>query len=821
MDTTTAAYSPVGSLGSHAERISSDAPMNDSGNGQDAFRSSALPPRRWYKKKRYWAGIIITFLLVALLIILLVLFVGVPNIMQDTIDDSNMSIRKLQINDPTNTTLGMDVEIALGDTGSRSADLTFLDPSEVRWEGEKLGEIRFDPVHVADGSGEIVQTQTFYLTDVSRFAQFVGTLMSDDDFEWEVVGEVKVKSSGLSKKGIDLYKKLTVPGMGGLTNVTVTAFDLPGDHPDGGIKLALTTRIENPSPIGIRLGQLRMNIFYNDTLVGPIEATNVTLTTGTNTIDFTGRMIPQSNQTDIENISNLMSRYLAGDTIATLGRGVSAAPDGQNPVAWLTPTIQHMALQVPLANPHKTELIRSIEIEDMGLQFDADDAYNPKMSSQRVKAGIQLPFNFTLGIQGLSQSLNMTSGNHTIATVDITDAPIVGNNTAEGSLTFSIPESTLQVPGDMHAGFSQFVQAIALTNDVEFAMTGGVDIRAQTPVGPVVIEGVPFNVSTALAGMQGLATTPLQVQGMDVTGGDADGIDLGIQVAITNPSAIQIASGDVQFHMVYQDTTVGMVTIPDLTLERNQTVTKAQGKFKPNDSDAGKAMLGNFINGQTTDITVTGFDGTTSVESLKAGLSKLRMQATIPGLPTTLIPKVRLSIPEDALKTGTAKSGFTVANPFASNIAVATIQATVSANGETLGEMAADVSGSPMAVNGKSSADSPDLPLKMHLSAESLSELLLSNAQRAGVDASQFQALIAKAHQATTPEARAALQKTLAQMDVGGFLAQAMSQFVVDLDVTATVLIGEYYTELKFTEKDVPCAVDKSLANLAPLLLGS
>jgi hypothetical protein len=49
--------------------------------------------------------------------------------------------------------------------------------------------------------------------------------------------------------------------MGGLPNVTITKFDLPGDAP-GGIALAVQNTIINSSPFGLDLGNVSFLCYF-------------------------------------------------------------------------------------------------------------------------------------------------------------------------------------------------------------------------------------------------------------------------------------------------------------------------------------------------------------------------------------------------------------------------------------------------------------------------------------------------------------------------------------------------------------------------------
>lgn len=56
--------------------------------------------------------------------------------------------------------------------------------------------------------------------------------------------------------------------MANMTDVSISDFQLPGNDPAGGISLAVTTKLTNPSPFGVELGELKVDLYYGDLYLG-------------------------------------------------------------------------------------------------------------------------------------------------------------------------------------------------------------------------------------------------------------------------------------------------------------------------------------------------------------------------------------------------------------------------------------------------------------------------------------------------------------------------------------------------------------------------
>lgn len=53
---------------------------------------------------------------------------------------------------------------------------------------------------------------------------------------------------------------------------------LPSDDPAGGITVQTITQLVNPSPFGVQVGNLAMDLFYKGMYLGPVTTQNLNLT---------------------------------------------------------------------------------------------------------------------------------------------------------------------------------------------------------------------------------------------------------------------------------------------------------------------------------------------------------------------------------------------------------------------------------------------------------------------------------------------------------------------------------------------------------------
>ncbi|RUP43844.1 hypothetical protein BC936DRAFT_136643 [Jimgerdemannia flammicorona] len=816
------------------------APSSEAGSDLPLHHEKAPASKiPFYKRKKFWIiCVIITIILIAI-IIPVILLVAFPQIAQATINGSSISLNTVNITFPTqasgsakrdvdpsslnaNNSYIMSMSGVLGNTGPLGATITFPSPITVSWNGIVLGTLTLPSVSVAGGSGNLVTTTTFIINDTAVMGNFSKFLLSQDQFTWVMEGTVTVSALGRTVDNLKLHKEVTLNGMAGFTKAEVLEFYLPQDDPNGGIDMSIVTSLYNPSPIGVQLGTINLNIGYKNTLIGPVSAKNVFLSSGPNNITLSGKMIKQTAPVDLSNISELMSQYIAGKVSNTTAQGVSAAPDGVHSVGWLSEGFQSITLHVALQTKTPLQLITGISLGSMNFAFNAQSPYSPMVSSDGVSANFKMPFGFSLNITQVEQNM-------TIATD--TDGPIAslqstwGNATSNsglGVLNFVIGQSPLTIFPDKYAAFDRFSTNLTLLKSVNFSVVGNATVGASTPIGNVILTGIPFNASTSLVGLQALNSTPTVINSLDVAGGTAEHLNLVIAVGMQNPSNLQITTGDVTFNMIFEDVTLGTVGLPNLTLFRGANSVNAISAFAPASSPQGLKLLTSFIGGNDTTVRIAGFNGTTPITSLAGGLSQISLTSVLPGLKSKLVQNASLVVLSDTLSTSIANAAVVITNPFSAGLTITKVVSTVSYAGMPVGQIDQDISSNPIVVGGKTSSSSPPLNLKMNLQPASIALLLRENALTApGITSDNIKALdgllnmggLNVGNASVTPSA-----DLFKGFNLPLFVETALGNLHVDLVLKSTVKIGQYVTDLDYSQTNIACHTDKSIDLLIPVV---
>ncbi|KAG0006468.1 hypothetical protein BGZ65_007614 [Modicella reniformis] len=766
--------------------------------------------RPFYKRRKYWIFCAIMTVIVVAVGVPIALFVILPKIAQSIINKSGMSFQSIQISNPTETGMTMGMMGALTDTGPFSATIKFPEPIEVYYNDVLLGTMNLPDTKASGGKGDLtVPEAPFTINDVTAFGSFSADMMNNEKFTWVLKSKVTIVALGRTVSNLDLNKKLEVLGMNAFPSVKILRFDLPSDAAPGqGINLSIDTELTNPSPIGVSLGTLVLDISFNGTILGQVKATGANLLGGGSSIlNLTGTMVPQTTPEGLKTVSALFSSYIAGLSSETTAKGVSVLPDGVNEVSWLSVGLKSMTLKVPLQTPAPLNIIKSITLGPMGMNWTNTDAYAPLASSPGVVAAFEMPFGFTLNVTQVQNNMNVIYNSKTIANLNAAQwgAAVTTKGANGTAINFALPPTPFAINADSHADFDDFVNKLTTGSSQGFTVEGFAGTVAQTPIGEVTISGIPFKSDVALSGLQGLKTEPTLINSLTVIGGLPTGLQIALNLSMINPSSLSIDTGVgdsaiVTFDMKYNGDNVGTVIFPSLSLLPGENLRTAGALFTPTGTAGGQELLQKYMSNQVATVDIFGTASSSGIAPLAAGLKDIQLQSNMPGNPAQLLLSTALTILDDTGKTGIAMA------------TVTSIKSTVQYNGRTLGTI--DIPSISIDVAGNSQQASQPLPLSMDLSIDSLLSLMVDQAHVNNLNA---EPIISLGKMAKDPTVKIP-SSVFVGFNLPTFVKAAMANLKVDVSMSVDVMVGEYATSLTLVQSGVPTITDDTILKLLPIV---
>lgn len=825
-----------------------------------------------YAKKIFSKHLFLAILiLLPIFAILNIVLIAVPilwGVGNHTLAVSVMHIYASNLTDLHEDYFWLTMEGQVKKTGVFPAQLYFREPVEVLWmsppgpDGQMqeltLGHFPLDRIGVAAGHGRIKQFTRFNITDKDGFTQFTKYMITNDAFTWRLkCHSVHVEAFGFlpTFKNLKLVKDVVFKGINSMQDVSIIDFQLPGADPAGGITYQAMTKMTNPSPFGIQLGDLSVDLWYNNVFLGPGLAKGVNLTSGPNFVTLSGHLVPHFNNTDeLGQLGTLMTNFINGKVTPTVAKATGVKYLGGETPSWLAQSITALTIQVPFQSPIPINPIKSITIKQFNFTYPpGGDAYSPLASSNSLSAEMSLPFGFPLSVISTRNVITIVdeSNNKPIITVNgvmstaQTDLSIVSTGQMEATLYLTLNPSSMMLPQqseDARREFEQFQKEFTFADKVPKLFNGTSSALSDTPVGRILLDGIEFSVESGLLGLQGLNHYPTTIDGVDLIGGTREGLTLAVNTSIYNPSNVNVQVGNVTLLMVNHDV-VGSVTIPNMLLTIGNNTLSAVSSFNPKASPYGYEMLNRYTSGLDTPLNISGFDGSTSIASLVPAFSDVRVNSTLPGLPEKLVQSASLEVlPTTGVTNDVAHAVVALANPFTANIKITHIVTNATAFG--LFVATAD-QGIDYTAPGKQTSSSPAVDLHLNLYPPDMFALVRAYAVQAGLNTDALDGIVqevggftySKTTAATANMTKRALldedtlletpvNKTLYKRDtnkytgfnIANFVDQAFAQATTDLSMISSTQIGDYTADLTFVQTNVPLKTDASLNLLLPVL---
>ncbi|KAJ3147540.1 hypothetical protein HK101_002218 [Irineochytrium annulatum] len=684
-------------------------------------------------------------LLLTAIFIPIVIFVIAPKIAQSSIDGSNLNFEQVGIAAPQNSSFLMSSTGTITNAGFLDATISFPSPINIYWTNREngdpdmlLGNVNLPPISVSGAppkSGALsISGTTVTITDETGMGVFSSYLIKGQQFSWRLQGSAQAKALGLTFNGLSLNKVVTLGGFQGLSNVTITSFNLPDSDPMAGIRLETTTALQNPSHISIELGDLNFDSYFGATKIGSLSGTNVTLHPGENDLSLNGRLIPMK---DTTSLSQVFTFFVGGkgSVLDVVGTSV-LGPLGY--VSWLNAGFDGLKLSVTLSPPqNQQQLVSNIQIPALSVNFNPQDpsGYHLTTTAPAINAYFTSPFNFPLTIFTASQNLNFTdaSGN-AFLNVNVPFVPAKGDQ-YNHTLATSFTNAPLDVIPGQEAAFQEFFKALTVGDEYKVHIQGLVSTQAGTAAGNVTISNVSLTDSLVLHGFKGL--NQVAIGAVNVASGDANGIHLTIATTITNPSSLSLAvNADVVMQLQAQGQVLGNVVLPKLALVPGPNVITATSLFNPQGDAAiaaGRQLLSGFLAGTSSPVTILGTPNSTPYKSLEASFSGLTINTNLPGQTKPLIGGSWLNF--NNLAVTTAPVYLLLNNPLATDFTLLHLTTSISYNGQIIGNIDQDLAGNPIKVPAGGSLNAGPITASLNINIISLQALVAGLSGNLKIDA--------------------------------------------------------------------------------------
>ncbi|KAI8149170.1 hypothetical protein BJV82DRAFT_209695 [Fennellomyces sp. T-0311] len=569
--------------------------------------------------------------------------VGQP-IVQQIVDGAELGFETIILSSPYDASFKVQMKGSITNAGPMTAQINFPELLNVYWEGRELGKVAMPTITTqANVGAQFDVLGDFTISDAGAMGDFAGYMINNEKFVWNIrTGGVTVTAIGYTFTGISMDKFVTLDGCNAFRDaVLINSFDLPSNHPDGGITLNADTSINNPSQIGFSLSGASFTAYYRDVELGPLASVGAAnfAPKALSNIKMAGRLVPQETQGGLAAVTEVFKNYLAAkDSLLTV-KGVSGSgPGGQ--VGWLTSGFKTISIDNVLLPGPKTppELITSVTLKDLQMDF-TKNAYAPPTGSKQIVAQLHNPFGFPLGVNKLNMDVVAGYQGHSFANLKIPDSSSTTSGT--GLVTTQFDNVPFAVYNEAHGLFEEFAKLLILQQNVMLDLAGSTNVVANTAVGDIKLDDITFDVGTGLAGLNDL-DGKVNILDLAITGGTKDYIIASVTVAVNNPSQISIMIGEMIFDVLMNEFNAKFAD----ALLKNVAIVPGVNRLNvevhvySNDQRVLGQLISNYMTAAVVPLTIKGTEKSSQVPSLNPGLSVINLQTTLNGINDKLIVDV-------------------------------------------------------------------------------------------------------------------------------------------------------------------------------------
>ncbi|KAF9274666.1 hypothetical protein BGZ88_002874, partial [Linnemannia elongata] len=558
-------------------------------------------------------------------ILKLIPVVGTP-IAQILVNGSALAFDAITLINPTETSFSTDIVGAITKTGPLDAEIVFPNPLTVSYNGKALGSMAMPTVKAIANQGAALDLKNvpFTISDGAAFADFTSFALNNEKFDWTIsTTGIVVNAMGASLPGVSMTKTVTLDGFNKLPGLQLLGYNISAID-SAGMHMVISASLNNPSTIGMTIPVSQFDTQFAGHVLGPAFAYNMALVPHSSSSFALNATIAADGTDKTPYIKGIFHNALTGVATPLKAQGVGAPG-----VSWLNAAIKSLLLDTALP-PLQEPPISSVTINSMEMDFACGEAciWSPTAKSS-ITADTRLPFANGAPIKRLAQNVQILDEKGQVVgrlKTEYSDATTVGSKVSTNT-----PAAPLVVAAGDHDTYTKFISDLNLATNYTLGLRGTADSMLDLgPFGLIEIQGIPIDVKTSIAGLQGLNNVKF-LSLINFFSGDKD-LEVSSSVNIYNPSQLTLNIGDL--HLVAgqegftENERFGIAFVKGLRLVPGDNFIV--NVVTAPSADPKTAKFATDINTRAVTLNMWADDKSTSNPALNAGLASLRQSVLLP-----------------------------------------------------------------------------------------------------------------------------------------------------------------------------------------------
>eukprot|EP00928_Gymnodinium_smaydae_P000101 TRINITY_DN10043_c0_g1_i5.p1 TRINITY_DN10043_c0_g1~~TRINITY_DN10043_c0_g1_i5.p1 ORF type:complete len:927 (+),score=197.51 TRINITY_DN10043_c0_g1_i5:319-2781(+) len=490
--------------------------------------------------------------------------------------------------------------------------------------------------------------------------------------------------------GLRLSLPVTLNGMGGMPDIEMLGYEVPGAAPIGtdgcrsrrqcGVAVKASARIENPSAIGLTVSDFEARIETEDGVpLGVVHANTLDLLPGKNVFSFSGRIFPSTPSFHAA-FGKLVAGYLRGEEQQAIVVGTRVGGDS---APWMRGVAEGLRMKVPVQGvPDTFEPVQDVRVASMSASISPR---GEPLVTGTVEMKVALPSEISMSMVNdvsiASTDLNVldTATGGLVGAVDMKGRD-VDVRFGGGRMSVSFRDVPVTVKNEETT--ATFIKDLLLASSRDVSIDGRVSAYVDTVLGKLRLDGFHVQVPSSVSGFNSFAGIGLRILDVNLVGGTDHALDLRVDFDVTNPNEMGLSVGPVTLDLWtsgQEQIKIGEVSVVNLEMKDGiGTVTSYRGvraKFiiprTPHEAWLTRVVLSNYIKGVDQQVEARGSseNSGSSFKLVRKALEAVHMPSVLPGNQGNMLIQALMRMPDS--KTDDLVPTTVVAkNPFGSTFVI-------------------------------------------------------------------------------------------------------------------------------------------------------
>ena len=288
----------------------------------------------------------VIFITTSLLMLILTFTVIIPAIMQDLVNQSNLSLEMATITNPTNTSFDSAVLGKFSNVGSLSAKVK-MNTLTVSWSGEGGGNMlklsNSNSLTIKNNEVATISSDAT-VDDMTAFSNFNTYLLHHETAQWTIDGTADVTAFGVTAQ-VNFHKTVNLIGANNFTIPPLVQSTNITNGTSNQLYIASQVTMYSPSNVDLNLlnSTMYFDLIYNDVNIGIGYIPNYQMIQGAYTTKAY-IVLSYSNNVEYQEICNVMSNYSCGIPVNATMKHFTLQPT----LTWIKPALLSISMDTQL-----------------------------------------------------------------------------------------------------------------------------------------------------------------------------------------------------------------------------------------------------------------------------------------------------------------------------------------------------------------------------------------------------------------------------------------------------------------------------------------